>query len=423
MAGPVQRCLVRLGVVAALAFFALAIAPATAAACTEEDPQGPGQLDVCRVSFSTPYPTANGQTVTDYAILKIPKEAGGLTPTLSFDPPPSAASRSTQSFELNPTSKNPDNSDPPSSTPNEDVIRQVWTWTGNGASSPASGTVTFAVGFEEQVKPLKVHLSAIGSDGRPITTVGPGQHFSYLVTVFNPNDDPVRGSVLEDEGVGLVHLGDFKIVRRKESGGVGSACMGSINCGFFLAAGGSGELKVEGFYPPGDAGKIEKVFAGANGHQISDGQEADSNSAENQLGVGAPCTVLRGSFLLSRPVLLGCTFGKTPDVALGGPGKVPVGGGAVSLPVKNGNPFKLTGTLSLTSPGALRTARLARPVTIASKHFRAPPGGKVRVKLKLSRAARQALARKHALRVTETARVKDPAGHKRTVSRRLKLVG
>jgi hypothetical protein len=413
MASQAQRRLVRLGVVAALAFFALVIAPATAAACTEEDPQGPGQLDVCSVSFSTPYPTANGQTVTDYAIVNIPKNSNEVHPTLSFSPMPANANLSQSPVEFNPTSKNPDGS-VPSHGPGEETVRVIWTWTGEGSSSPGSGTATFSVEFEETAIPMGIFFSAKNPAGEAIDEVTAGQRLIYEVTIENPNDDPVSGRL------NLALPSAFRRTSTLPTHGItGCTTDPTSHCDFDLAAGERAVLIVKGSYPELSKGPVTAA-ARAAGFQVSDGQDVTSALVEEKLNAG--CRVGRG-LLLSRPTFLSCGFGKTPDVALGGPGKVPVSGGSVKLPVRNGNSFKLTGTLSLTSPTALRTARLARPVTIASKHFRAPPGGKVRVKLSLSGAARRTLAQKHGLRVTETARVKDPAGHKRTVSRRLKLVG
>jgi hypothetical protein len=187
----------RLGCAGVLAYCGFLLAPAAATACTPIDPQGPGELDQCVQSFGTPYPTAAGQTVTDYAIEYIPKGAVNVHGTVNFSPSPSSAMRSDQPFEprASPTSQNPDGTYPKPG-PNEQAARLVWTWTGTGPSSPSSGTVTFTVSFEEPAENLVVTMEVVDSHGERPSRVKTGQRVSYLVGISNPNDDPVAGQLV-----------------------------------------------------------------------------------------------------------------------------------------------------------------------------------------------------------------------------------
>lgn len=81
--------------------------------------------------------------------------------------------------------------------------------------------------------------------------------------------------------------------------------------------------------------------------------------------------------------------------------------GPVRVRVSNTNGFRVTGRLS----------GRARRVGLATKAFAVAAHGKTTVKLNLPRALRRLLKRSRGLSLSLTARVRDPAGHTRTVKR------
>jgi hypothetical protein len=301
---------IRLACAAVVAYCGFLLIPAGAAACTPVDPQGPGQLDECVQSFTTPYPTASGETVTDYAIEYIPKNAVNVQATVSFSPSPSSATRSDQPFEPNasPTSPNPDGTYP-NPGPNEQAARLVWTWAGTGPSSPSSGTVTFTVSFEEVVKDLVVTLEAVDSHGTRLTRVKTGQEVSYLVQVSNPNDDPVLGSPF---GGGLVfhpsfifsggRLPRFYTESVKTYGPGLAGCMlndQSQYCTVQLPAEGESSIRVTGYYfALGNGDEGARAFASAT--QISDGQRATGLAPDIHLPITGPTLPTTGKPQLDK---------------------------------------------------------------------------------------------------------------------------
>jgi hypothetical protein len=93
--------------------------------------------------------------------------------------------------------------------------------------------------------------------------------------------------------------------------------------------------------------------------------------------------------------------------------------GPVSVRVTNANGFKVTGRLGGQTVRKVATSRKRR-VKLAAKSFSVGAGSRKTVKLKLPRALRRLLKRTHRLSLGLTARVKDPAGHTRTVKKRVK---
>jgi hypothetical protein len=295
------------GVVAYCGFLLI---PAAAAACTPIDPQGPGQLDECVQAFTTPYPTASGQTVTDYAVEYIPKDAVNVHATVNFSPTPSSATRSDQPFEPNagPTSRNPDGTFP-NPAPNEQAARLVWTWTGTGPSSPSSGTVTFTVSFEEAVKGLVVTMEVVDSHGTRLSRVKTGERVSYLVQVSNPNDDPVMGFPF---GGGLVFHPSFifsggKLPRFytesvKTYGHGLEGCMLSDQsqfCPIQLPAEGESSIRVTGYYfAVGNGDEGARAFASAT--QISDGRRAIGLAPDIHLPIAGPTLPTTGKVQLDK---------------------------------------------------------------------------------------------------------------------------
>jgi DNA-binding beta-propeller fold protein YncE len=93
--------------------------------------------------------------------------------------------------------------------------------------------------------------------------------------------------------------------------------------------------------------------------------------------------------------------------------------GPVAVRVSNANGFQVTGKLS-----GQRTTKVAvprkRPVKLKVQSFRVGAHAHTKVKLSLPRALRQLLKRTRQLSLRLTAKVKDPAGHARTVTKTIK---
>jgi hypothetical protein len=276
------------GIVAGAAFL---VSPASASACSPTDPQGQGQKDQCTQSFTTPYPTAMGQTVTDYAIEYVPKGSVSVDSNLGFNPTPSHASLSAGSLEKNPITQNPDGTFA-NPGPNEDAYRMVWTWTGTGTSSPSSGTATFSVGLEEPVQPLSVELHVLNTIGDEIGSTASNVPVTLVIGVTNPNDDPIHGAF--SLVMPLIQPRDDVSVAEQpiqQYDGVHDCAPPDLALGFRcildLPAGGTGSVRTgftfDNTWPYGEEQQMFELSAGGN--QISDGQGLSPNSASSALWV------------------------------------------------------------------------------------------------------------------------------------------
>ena len=254
------------------------VSPASAFACTPIDPQGPDELDQCVQSFTTPFPTTNGQSVTDYAIEYIPAGSVNVSSSLQFSSTPSNATLSKNPFEpsASSSSENPDHTFP-NPGPGEQAARQIWTWTANGASSPSSGMVTFTVAFEEPVIPMTTSVGITDLSGNPISQMAAGQAVHYNAGVHNPNDDPVTGHFLFDihtaSGQNFTPQSLHTTNELSACSWVNHGTWISAECSLSLPAGGTASLGANGAFPA--AGGTWALPA-AIGAQISDGQDASS---------------------------------------------------------------------------------------------------------------------------------------------------
>jgi hypothetical protein len=270
----------RIGVLVPIAISAVLIAPGSAFACKPTDPQGPAPSgDVCSQSFSTPLPTAAGQTVTDYAIEYIPSDVINVRYSLSFTPQPSNATI-TQNFDQNATGANPDMT-LPKPGPGEQAARVVWTWTATGSGSSASATATFKVTFEEPAKALQVEFLA-KKGRRELTRVYVREEFDYVVRVHNPNDDSVTGNLLFDPWPLLFERGGI------EYGSHFGTCKfhsDGYRCPFMLPAGGTGTITAFGKYRDRAAQIHPRPKVQAFGQQDPDLQSVTSAVVELMLRV------------------------------------------------------------------------------------------------------------------------------------------
>jgi hypothetical protein len=92
--------------------------------------------------------------------------------------------------------------------------------------------------------------------------------------------------------------------------------------------------------------------------------------------------------------------------------------GPLAVKIRNTNGFAVTGKLSGETVGRVAAARKRR-VELKTKAFRVATHASKTVKLSLPRALVRLLARKHKLALRLTAKVTDPAGHTRTVKKRV----
>ena len=92
--------------------------------------------------------------------------------------------------------------------------------------------------------------------------------------------------------------------------------------------------------------------------------------------------------------------------------------GPVSVRIRNRNRFAVLGRLSGRTAGKVEASR-RRVVKLKARRFTVNASARRTVKLKLPLALRRLLARDHKLSLRVTATVTDPAGRKRTVSKKL----
>jgi hypothetical protein len=95
--------------------------------------------------------------------------------------------------------------------------------------------------------------------------------------------------------------------------------------------------------------------------------------------------------------------------------RIPVRGPPKVL-VNNANGFRVTGILS---GRTVDRASLLRGVKLRAESFRVDAHAKKTLRLRLPTALQRVLRRDHKLRLRLTAKVKDPAGHTRTVNTRV----
>jgi hypothetical protein len=93
--------------------------------------------------------------------------------------------------------------------------------------------------------------------------------------------------------------------------------------------------------------------------------------------------------------------------------------GPLPVRVSNKNPFEVTGSLSGQTASKASAAKRKR-VRLASQPFRVRPRARKTVKLKLPKTLRQQLERQRRLTLRLTAKVNDPAGNTRTISKTIK---
>jgi hypothetical protein len=99
-------------------------------------------------------------------------------------------------------------------------------------------------------------------------------------------------------------------------------------------------------------------------------------------------------------------------------GQIPANG-PVAIKVANDNGFTITGNLGGRTTSKVSVSKRKR-VKLKTKSFSVSAHTKRTVKLKLPKALRRLLKRKHKLSLRLSAVVKDPAGHSRTVSKTIK---
>jgi DNA-binding beta-propeller fold protein YncE len=92
--------------------------------------------------------------------------------------------------------------------------------------------------------------------------------------------------------------------------------------------------------------------------------------------------------------------------------------GRVAVRIANGNTFAVTGRLSGKTAQKI-TVSAKRRVALKSKRFTVAAHGRKTVRLKLPKSLQALLASRHKLSLVVTAKVKDPAGHSRTVRKRV----
>jgi hypothetical protein len=93
--------------------------------------------------------------------------------------------------------------------------------------------------------------------------------------------------------------------------------------------------------------------------------------------------------------------------------------GPLAVRVSNANAFAVTGKLSGQTTKKVAVSRKRR-IKLKAKSFKVGAHATKTVKLKLPKALRKLLKRKHRLSLRLTAKVKDPAGHTRTVKKTVK---
>jgi hypothetical protein len=93
--------------------------------------------------------------------------------------------------------------------------------------------------------------------------------------------------------------------------------------------------------------------------------------------------------------------------------------GPLAVRVSNGNSFPVSGRLSGQTTKRVSVARKRR-IKLKARSFRVAAHTTKTVKLKLPKALRRLLGRNHKLSLRLTAKVKDPAGHTRSVNKLVK---
>jgi hypothetical protein len=111
-------------------------------------------------------------------------------------------------------------------------------------------------------------------------------------------------------------------------------------------------------------------------------------------------------------------FGSRTRVSLSLAGKRIRAKGPVKVRVANANAFAVTGRLAGETANRVKVARKVR-VKLPAKSFRVAAGGRKTVALKLPTRLRKLLRRQRKLSLRFTATVRDPAGNRRTATRRI----
>jgi hypothetical protein len=92
--------------------------------------------------------------------------------------------------------------------------------------------------------------------------------------------------------------------------------------------------------------------------------------------------------------------------------------GPVKIRVANANAFDVTGRLAGQTANRVKVARKVR-VKLPAKSFRVAAGRRITVALKLPTRLRKLLRRQRKLSMRFTATVRDPAGNRRTATKRI----
>jgi hypothetical protein len=137
-----------------------------------------------------------------------------------------------------------------------------------------------------------------------------------------------------------------------------------------------------------------------------------SNHAGATAQTSAASKVSGGSFA-------GAGFGKKTRVSLKLLGAV-AGSGPLRVRISNANAFTVTGKVGAATTKAVTVSKKRR-LKLKSKSFSVEAGKKKTVKLKLSKALRGVLRKKGKVALRLTATVRDPAGTKRTVKKKVSM--
>jgi YVTN family beta-propeller protein len=95
--------------------------------------------------------------------------------------------------------------------------------------------------------------------------------------------------------------------------------------------------------------------------------------------------------------------------------------GPVAIRISNRNGFRVTGTLAGRTTSKVTVGKRKSRISLKAKSFSVAANSRKTVKLSLPKSLRTVLKRKHKLSLALTARVKDPAGHTRTVRKTVSL--
>jgi hypothetical protein len=134
---------------------------------------------------------------------------------------------------------------------------------------------------------------------------------------------------------------------------------------------------------------------------VNAGDGSDIGAVELQAGAGAPLA-----------------FGSKTLVTLRLAAKRIPAKGPVPVRVANGNAFEVSGRLSGRTTKAVAVAKRKR-IKLGTKAFRVAANSRTTVKLKLPRKLGRLLRRSGRLSLRLSARVQDPAGNSRTVSKKV----